>query len=65
MFVEYFVLARFLIEFAFVQEDVDLYKSSPPLPGTYCPFFLFFQTLVHYLNQIQKGMVSDVNNPDI
>jgi len=32
-------LARFLIEFAFMLEDVDLYKSSPPLPGTYFSFF--------------------------
>ena len=38
-FVEYFALARFLIEFTFVQEDVDVYRSSPPLPGTYRPFF--------------------------
>ena len=41
-FVEYFALARFLIEFAFVQEDVDVYRSCPPLPGTYHPFFYLF-----------------------
>ena len=27
-------LSKILIEFAFVQEDVELYKSSPPLLGT-------------------------------
>ena len=22
------------------QDDVNVYRSSPPLPGIYCPFFL-------------------------
>ena len=33
-------LASFLIQFAFIQEDVEVYRSSPPLPGIFRPFNL-------------------------
>ena len=29
-----------LTKSAFVQEDVDMYRSSPPLPGIFHPFYL-------------------------
>ena len=62
-----FVLSKILIEFAFVQEDVDLYKSSPPLPGTYCPFHLFPTTLAPPKPNLEESclMESYTDNSDI
>ena len=37
-------LSKSLIEFAFVQEDVDVCRNSPPLPGIFRPFHLLPST---------------------